>query len=81
MAEIKRVLKPGGVLCLAFGDRRFMQKLPFTTGFKLYDAAEAAALIGSCGYRLSQSARYEEVGQNNAGERINKLFHLMRWRV
>lgn len=45
LAEICRVLKPAGRLCLNFCEKEFMSKLPFSRhGFTLYDAAEIRVL-------------------------------------
>ena len=45
LAEICRVLAPGGYLCLSFCEKDFMETLPFAEqGFKLFDAADIMAL-------------------------------------
>ena len=45
LAEICRVLAPGGCLCLSFCEKDFMETLPFAEqGFKLFDAADIMAL-------------------------------------
>lgn len=45
LAEICRVLAPGGRLCLSFCEKDFMETLPFAEqGFKLFDAADIMAL-------------------------------------
>lgn len=44
--EIHRVLKPGGVCCLAFGSKSFMQKMPFVDArFALYSKEEMESLL------------------------------------
>lgn len=44
--EIKRVLKPGGSLCIALASRKFMEKLPFTKfDFRLFHPEEVNSLL------------------------------------
>ena len=82
LAEVARVLKPGGVLSLGFGDRAFMQNLPFVQhGFTLYDAADVHALLERTGFQVLEAQRYEETGRSNTGEAVHKVFHLLRCRT
>lgn len=79
LREICRIMKSHGVLCLAFGDRGFMQKLPFAqTGFTLYNDTDAKILLESCGFTVLQHETYEEIGTSNTGDQVEKLFHIMR---
>ncbi|MEM6522021.1 MAG: methyltransferase domain-containing protein [Cyanobacteria bacterium P01_D01_bin.71] len=79
LMEIRRVLRPQGILCLAFGDRGFMEKLPFTqNGFTLYDETEATALLESGKFTVLQHQTYEEMETSNTGKKVEKSFHLMR---
>ncbi|MEM9138118.1 MAG: class I SAM-dependent methyltransferase [Cyanobacteria bacterium P01_F01_bin.42] len=79
LQEIRRVIKSGGHLCLAFGDREFMQNLPFTqTGFTLYNDVEVKALLASCNFDLLQHRTYREIGESNTGKQVKKQFHLLR---
>ena len=51
--EIVRVLKPGGVFCLAIKSKSFMKELPFVQhGFTLYDQEEAIALLAASGFKI-----------------------------
>lgn len=51
LAEIRRVLKPNGLFCLAIASKNFMQSLPFTVyGFILYTPEEAQKLLSSHGF-------------------------------
>jgi len=53
LAEIRRVLKTGGLFCLAIVSKAFMATLPFTPyGFTLYSPDEAQALLSANGFKL-----------------------------
>lgn len=79
LAEIRRVLKPAGRLCIAFGDRGFMSRLPFTAhGFRLYDLEAASALLESCGFDVAGVWEHLENGRSNTGELVEKHIHILR---
>ena len=51
LAEILRVLKPGGVLMLGYRPKTYMQAIPFTQfGFTLYETAELESLLAKHGF-------------------------------
>lgn len=51
LAEIGRVLRPGGGLVIAIRSAATMRALPFTQyGFRLYEAADVVSLLTSAGY-------------------------------
>lgn len=53
LAEIRRLLKPGGMLCLAIASRVFMEQLPFTAyGFTLYTPEAAQELLLANGFAV-----------------------------
>lgn len=53
LAEIRRVLKPNGIFCLAIASKKFMEDLPFTAyGFILYTPEEAQELLLANSFRL-----------------------------
>ena len=82
LKEARRILTSDGSFCLAFGDRGFMEKLPFTkNGFTLYDDTAAKALLESCRFNVLQHETYEEVGTSNTGKQVKKIFHIMRCRL
>lgn len=63
LAEIKRVLKPGGRFIIAMGSKRFMENLPFTQfEFKLYNEPEVEALLKEQGFIVQQTDFYFEPG-------------------
>ncbi|MEM8933712.1 MAG: class I SAM-dependent methyltransferase [Acidobacteriota bacterium] len=78
LAELRRVLKPDGILCLGFGDRRFMERLPFTAhGFRLYDRDTAVEQLEAVGFRIERSVEHLERGESNTGAIVEKLVHLL----
>ena len=51
LAEIMRVLKPGGLMLLAYRPKTYMQAIPFTQfGFTLYENAELENLLVKHGF-------------------------------
>ncbi len=53
LTEIKRMLKPGGVFCLAIASKAFMETLPFTEyGFILYTPEDAKKLLLANGFNI-----------------------------
>ncbi len=51
LAEILRVLKPGGCLMLGYRPKTYMQAIPFTRfGFKLYETTELENLLNKHGF-------------------------------
>jgi len=61
LANIKRVLKPGGRLAIAIRSRRIMEKLPYTRhGFILYGLPKAALLLQEAGFTIQQVVEEKE---------------------
>ncbi|WP_444930966.1 class I SAM-dependent methyltransferase [Microbulbifer sp. SSSA002] len=78
LAEIRRVMKPDGLFCIAFGDRSFMKDLPFVPfGFALYDQADACELLRSSGFQIKNAYQYKENGLSNTGDRVNKTINII----
>lgn len=80
VAEIFRVLKPGGKLHLAFADRSFMESLPFVQyGFKLYDIAAATMLLTSSSYATTvrKIMTNDEVVVSNTGQSVKRKYHIV----
>jgi ubiquinone/menaquinone biosynthesis C-methylase UbiE len=77
-AELTRVLRPGGRLCLAFGDAAFMRTLPFTGyAFHLHELAEVEQALRSAGLTVQAWRTHRETGCSNDGREVNKHFHLL----
>lgn len=78
LAEIHRVLKPGGLFCMAFGDRAFMKDLPFVPyGFTLYDVARAETILRETGFGILNVQQHTEIGRSNTGEEVEKLINIV----
>lgn len=76
--EILRVLKPGGVLCVAFGDKDFMQHLPFTAfGFNLYSVQDVTDTLTSAGFGSCVPHTNEEVIRSNTGDTMQRTYHIV----
>ncbi|MCH8542391.1 MAG: class I SAM-dependent methyltransferase [Alcanivorax sp.] len=78
LAEIRRVMTPDGLLCLAFGDKAFMRHLPFTAhGFSLYDSDDVGALLTQAGLHVVSVRRFHEHARGITGGELDKTFILM----
>jgi ubiquinone/menaquinone biosynthesis C-methylase UbiE len=61
LAELRRVLRSGGTLGLAFADADFMRALPFTAhGFRLYAMEAVRDALGAVGFLPGDARRIEE---------------------
>jgi len=76
-AELARVLRPGGRLCLAFGDAAFMRSLPFAVHFHLPELAEVEQALRSAGLSVQAWRAHHETGRSNDGREVSKHFHLL----
>ena len=78
LAEIKRVLKPNGLFCIAFGDASFMEDLSFVRyGFELYDMDDACALLRSSGFRVRATEQYHENERSDTDEIYKKIINVV----
>lgn len=78
LVEIRRVMKPLGLFCIAFGDRSFMKDLPFVPyGFELYDKASACELLYKSGFRAIDAHQYQERGRSNTGDMVDKIINIL----
>jgi len=78
LGEIKRVLKPEGLLIIAFADKTFMETLPFTKfGFELYDESELLKLLKDAGFEVLKSEHKNEEIQSNAGFKVSRDYYVV----
>lgn len=77
--EIYRVLKDGGSFVLTFGQRYFMEKLPFTAyNFKLYNNDEMVELISKSEFkRMKTSEREDEIKSKTGNETIQRIYTIL----
>ena len=65
LAEIRRVLRPSGLLLLAIRPKHRMEHYPFVKyGFSMYNAPDLEALLTRNGYKLIETIVREEPEQN-----------------
>lgn len=78
LAEIRRVLKPGGTLALAAMDRDTAARMRFTQhGFRIYDAAELEALHRQAGFAAVEISSYRETIARLDGGKLERCFHIV----
>lgn len=77
--EIYRVLKDDGTFVLTFGQREFMEKLPFTEyDFTLYSNREMEELVSKSQFkRMKTSEREEEIKSKTGNENIRRIYTIL----
>jgi len=77
--EIYRVLKKTGTFVLTFGQRDFMEKLPFTRfGFTLYNTGEMEEMVSKSHFnRMTISERKEEIKSKTEDETITRDYTIL----
>ncbi|AZA82934.1 class I SAM-dependent methyltransferase [Chryseobacterium lactis] len=77
--EIYRVLKDDGTFVLTFGQRDFMEKLPFTAyDFTLYNNNEMEELISKSQFkRMKTSEKEEEIKSKTGEETIQRIYTIL----
>lgn len=76
--EIKRTLKPNGILALCFADKNFMQNLPFTAyGFTLYEVEKVQELLASAGFQIKNTLKKLEQVQSKTGEQVEREYYVV----
>ena len=72
LEQIRKVLRPEGVFCLAIRTSDFMKELPFVRyGFKIYSPDEAESLLVSNGFRILEIEKKKEAVQIMQGREIS----------
>ncbi|AZA86281.1 class I SAM-dependent methyltransferase [Chryseobacterium shandongense] len=77
--EIYRVLKDNGTFVLTFGQREFMEKLPFTQfDFKLYSNSEMEETVSKSHFkRMKISGREEQIKSKTSQETITRNYTIL----
>lgn len=77
--EIYRVLKDNGTFVLTFGQRDFMEKLPFTAyDFTLYNNDEMEELVSKSHFkRMKTSEKEEEIKSKTGNETIQRIYTIL----
>ncbi|QPH38070.1 class I SAM-dependent methyltransferase [Pedobacter endophyticus] len=78
LTEIKRVMRSNGLLVIAFADRGFMEKLPFTKyGFTLYNLEEVIHLIAVAGFKNVKAIAKRERIADDKGIEVERSYYLV----
>ena len=79
LAELARVLKPGGRLCLTFAEKAFMQRLPFAAhGFALWDATDIEQQVGTLPLQRVACVQEEDLAVSKDGRLVKRPYvHLV----
>jgi ubiquinone/menaquinone biosynthesis C-methylase UbiE len=76
--EIKRTLKPNGLLALCFADKSFMENLPFTAyGFTLYEVEKVKELLENVDFTIKETIKKLEQVQSKTGERVEREYYVV----
>ncbi|MDV7699505.1 class I SAM-dependent methyltransferase [Chryseobacterium soli] len=77
--EIYRVLKDNGTFVLTFGQRDFMETLPFTEyNFTLYNNDEMEELVSKSHFkRMKISEKEEEITSKTGNEKIKRIYTVL----
>lgn len=77
--EIYRVLKDDGTFVLTFGQRRFMETLPFTEyNFTMYSNGEMEELVSQSHFkRMKISEKEEEIQSKSGNETIHRIYTVL----
>lgn len=75
LVEVHRILKTDGMFCITFGEKEFMEILPFTAyGFTLYSTDDMEELVKKSPFELKDISRSSEMVKNKLGEKIIRRF-------
>lgn len=78
LTEIRRVLSGNATFVLAFADKTFMEKLPFTNyGFKLYDLDEVKQLLTTAGFIVKSTIKKTEQIKSNNGLMVERDYYVV----
>lgn len=75
LKEVHRVLKKGGIFCIGFAQKEFMETLPFVQyGFNLYDNNKFRDLINQTDFNLIDLKQYSEQVKSKIGEMVERIY-------
>jgi len=75
LQEIYRILKINGLCCIAFAQKEFMEKLPFTAyGFELYDEQKFELLVSQTNFKLIQFTQHTEMVKTRTNEMVERSY-------
>lgn len=73
--EIRRILKPSGQLVLGFGEKHFMESMPFTSfGFNLYNKSDVAELVSQAGFESVKTFEKSDETISAYGDEITRYY-------
>lgn len=77
--EIYRVLKRDGIFVLTFGQRKFMETLPFTEyNFTMYSNSEMEELVAESHFkRMKISEKEEDIQSKSGNETIHRIYTVL----
>lgn len=74
-SELYRVIKPGGLLNITFGQARFMEQIPFTKyEFELYTIEKISSLFNSTQFSIVTSHDKTEMVKSKTGDMVERDF-------
>jgi ubiquinone/menaquinone biosynthesis C-methylase UbiE len=77
LEECYRVLKKGACLLIAFGDKSYMEKLPFTPfGFTLYDTMDLQACMAKSSFKHCKFSTHSEHLLHRDGKSYVRTYHI-----
>lgn len=81
LSELHRVLKPGGVACIAFGKKSFMKDLPFVQfGFQLYSEDDFLDLASKSPFIVEEVSSHTDSTISKTKLPVEREFYLGRLR-
>jgi SAM-dependent methyltransferase len=77
--QVHRVMKPGGQFNVVFGQKLFMEQLPFTKyGFNLYTQKEVEDMMAKSAFSVVDFNNYSDVVSfNNLGDEVMRHFSVI----
>ena len=78
MNEINRILKPNGICAITFGQKKYLEKLPFVLQkFKLYDNDDFQKIVNLSIFELIEIIEQEEEIESKIGTLVNRKYSIV----